>query len=136
MSLTSKILAPFIGASILAGEGEYDEIVKACIIELADNLELADLDDVVITELDKLTKLRDDEFDEYLTQSAQAVSDKEAVLLVCLDVLASDLVISLDEMANYFAFADILGISEDRAGEIFDEFVDAVDNLTIEDENQ
>lgn len=135
MALTSKILAPFIGASVLAGEGEYDEIVKACVIELADNLELADLDDVVIKELDKLTKLSDDEFDEYLTQSAQTVSDKEAVLLICLDVLASDLVISIDEMANYFAFADILGVSEDRASEIFDDFVDAVDDLTIENED-
>lgn len=135
MALTSKILAPFIGASVLAGEGEYDEIVKACVIELADNLELADLDDVVIKELDKLTKLSDDEFDEYLTQSTQTVSDKEAVLLICLDVLASDLVISIDEMANYFAFADILGVSEDRASEIFDDFVDAVDDLTIENED-
>lgn len=135
MALTSKILAPFIGASVLAGEGEYDEIVKACVMELADNLELADLDDVVIKELDKLTKLRDDEFDEYLTQSAQTVSDKEAVLLICLDVLASDLVVSVDEMANYFAFADILGVSEDRASEIFDDFVDAVDDLTIENED-
>lgn len=135
MALTSSILAPFIGASVLAGEGEYDEIVKACVIELADNLELADLDDVVIKELDKLTKLSDDEFDEHLTQSAQTVSDKEAVLLICLDVLASDLVVSVDEMANYFAFADILGVSEDRASEIFDDFVDAVDDLTIENED-
>lgn len=135
MALTSSILAPFIGASVLAGEGEYDDIVKACVAELAENLGLSDLDKTVATELDKLTKLSDAEFDEYLTTSAKAVSDTEAVLLICLDVLASDLVISLDEMANYFAFADILSISEDRASEIFDEFVDAVDDLTIETED-
>lgn len=135
MALTSKILAPFIGASVLAGEGEYDEIVKACVAELADSLELSDLDKTVAKELDKLSKLGDDEFDDYLAKSAQAVSDTEAVLLICLDVLASDLVISLDEMANYFAFADILGIPEDRASEIFDEFVDTVDDLTIENED-
>lgn len=132
MALTSKILAPFIGASVLAGEGEYDDIVKACVAELADSLELADLEKITAKELAKLSTLSDDKFDEYLAQSAQAVSDKEAVLLICLDVLASDLVISLDEIANYFAFADILGIPEERAGEIFDEFVDTVDNLTIE----
>lgn len=135
MALTSKILAPFIGASVLAGEGEYDEIVKACVAELADSLELSDLDKTVDKELDKLSKLGDDEFDDYLIKSAQAISDTEAVLLICLDVLASDLVISLDEMANYFAFADILGIPEDRASEIFDEFVDTVDDLTIENED-
>lgn len=135
MALTSKILSPFIGASVLAGEGEYDEIVKACVAELADSLELSDLDKTVAKELDKLSKLGDDEFDDYLAKSAQAVSDTEAVLLICLDILASDLVISLDEITNYFAFADILGIPEDRASEIFDEFVDAVDDLTIETED-
>lgn len=135
MALTSKILAPFIGASVLAGEGEYDEIVKACVAELADSLELSDLDKTVAKELDKLSKLGDDEFDDYLAKSAQAVSDTEAVLLICLDILASDLVISLDEITNYFAFADILGIPEDRASEIFDEFVDTVDDLTIENED-
>lgn len=135
MALTSKILAPFIGASILAGEGEYDEIAKACVAELAESLELSDLDKTVAKELDKVSKLGDDEFDDYLAKSAKSVSDTEAVLLICLDVLASDLVISLDEITNYFAFADILGISEDRASEIFDEFVDAVDDLSIETEN-
>lgn len=135
MALTSKILAPFIGASVLAGEGEYDEIVKACVAELEDSLELSDLDKTVAKELDKLSKLGDDEFDDYLAKSAQAVSDTEAVLLICLDILASDLVISLDEITNYFAFADILGIPEDRASEIFDEFVDTVDDLTIENED-
>lgn len=135
MALTSKIIAPFIGASILAGEGEYDEIVKACVAELAESLELSDLDKTVAKELDKVSKLDDDEFDDYLAKSAKSVSDTEAVLLICLDVLASDLVISLDEITNYFAFADILGVSEDRASEIFDEFVDAVDDLTIETED-
>ena len=76
----------------------------------------------------------DDEFDEYLNTSAKNISDNEAVLLICLDVLASDLVISIDEMANYFAFADILGVPEKRAGEIFDEFVDTTDDLTIEND--
>lgn len=135
MALTSSILAPFIGASVLAGEGEYDEIVKACVAELAESLELSDLDKTVAKELDKLSKLDDDEFDDYLAKSAENISDTEAVLLICLDVLASDLVISLDEITNYFAFADILGVSEDRASEIFDEFVDAVDDLTIETED-
>lgn len=135
MALTSSILAPFIGASVLAGEGEYDEIVKACVAELAESLELSDLDKTVAKELDKLSKLDDDEFDDCLAKSAENISDTEAVLLICLDVLASDLVISLDEITNYFAFADILGVSEDRASEIFDEFVDAVDDLTIETED-
>lgn len=134
MALTSNIIAPFIGASVIAGEGNYDEIVKACVAELASSLNLTDLDQVVAKEVQKLTVMGDDEFDEYLNTSAKNISDNEAVLLICLDVLASDLVISIDEMANYFAFADILGVPESRAGEIFDEFVDTTDDLTIEND--
>lgn len=134
MALTSNIIAPFIGASVIAGEGNYDEIVKACVAELASSLNLTDLDQVVAKEVQKLTAMGDDEFDEYLNTSAKNISDNEAVLLICLDVLASDLVISIDEMANYFAFADILGVPENRAGEIFDEFVDTTDDLTIEND--
>ncbi|MFC0819462.1 hypothetical protein [Moraxella marmotae] len=135
MALTTKIIAPFIGASVIAGEGEYDEIVQACVADLAENLELADLDQAVAKEVQKIAKLDDDEFDEYLANAAEAVKDNEAVLLICLDVLASDSVITIDEMANYFAFADILGVSEDRASEIFDDFVDEADDLTIENDD-
>lgn len=135
MALNTKLIAPFIGASVLAGEGEYDEIVKACVAELAEALELNDLDDIVSQEVTTLAQMDDEQFNDYLSQSAEKVVDKEAVLAICLDVLASDLVISIDEMANYFAFADILGISEERASEIFDDFVEAMDDLVIEDEN-
>lgn len=134
MALTSKILAPFISASILAGEGEYGETEQACVAELADDLGLNDLDKTVKKELDKTRALDDDAFDEYLATSAEVVSDNEAVLLICLDVLASDGVISVNELANYFAFADILGVDEERASAIFDDFVDSVDDLVIEDE--
>lgn len=135
MALNSKLIAPFIGASVLAGEGEYDEIVKACVTELAEALELNDLDNIVSQEVTTLAQMDDEQFNDYLSQSAEKIVDKEAVLAICLDVLASDLVISIDEMANYFAFADILGISEERASEIFDDFVEAMDDLVIEDEN-
>lgn len=135
MALNTKLIAPFIGASVLAGEGEYDEIVKACVAELAEALELNDLDNIVSQEVTTLAQMDDEQFNDYLSQSAEKVVDKEAVLAICLDVLASDLVISIDEMANYFAFADILGISEERASEIFDDFVEAMDDLVIEDEN-
>lgn len=134
MALTSKILAPFISASILAGEGEYGKIEQACVAALANDLGLNDLNKTVKKELDKTRTLDDDAFDEYLATSAEVVSDNEAVLLICLDVLASDGVISVNELANYFAFADILGVDEERASAIFDDFVDSVDDLVIEDE--
>ena len=45
------------------------------------------------------------------------------------------MLISIGEITNYFTFADILGVSEERASEIFDDFVDEVDDLFIEYES-
>lgn len=134
MALNSKILAPFIAASVAAGSREYDDMAKDCVAGLASDLQLDDLDKTVTKEFKAIDTMDDDAFDEYLANAAENVTDKEAVLLICLNVLASDMVITIDEMANYFSFADILDISEERASEIFDEFIDEVDDLVIEDE--
>ncbi|MDO4251395.1 MAG: hypothetical protein Q4C68_07775 [Moraxella sp.] len=136
MALTSKILAPFIAASIAAGEGEYDELVQSCVQDLAEDLQLNDLEDTVKAELDKELALSDDDFDDYLEEAANAVNDKEAVLLICLSILACDNYISVNELSNYFAFADILDIDEEQASAIFDDFVDEVDDLVIEVEDE
>ena len=53
-------------------------------------------------------------------------------MLVTLDVLASDGVITADEMENYFAFADVLNVEEERASEIFDAYVENAEDLEIE----
>ena len=134
MALISKNLAPFIAASIVSG-GEYDEMAQECIADLANDLALKDLEKNVVTELKNIDALEDDAFDEYLAKAAAAITDQEAVLMICLNVLAADMLISIDEITNYFTFADILGVSEERASEIFDDFVDEVDDLVIEDES-
>lgn len=134
MALSTKIIAPFLGASVVAGAGEYDEAAQACVVSLADELAFGDLDAAVASEIEKIQAMDDDEFDEYLAEAAEAVVDPEAVLLICLNVLAADGVISVNELANYFAFADVLGVSEETASEIFDAFVDEMDDLVIEDE--
>lgn len=134
MSLNSKTISPFIAACILAGEGEYEEIEKDCVADLASDLELKDLDENVSAEFKKVEKMDEDAFDEYLETAAKAVKkgEKEGVLLICMNVLASDGVITQDEIENYFSFAEILGVEEERASEIFDEFVDEMDDLEIE----
>lgn len=130
MSLNSKMISPFIAACVLAGEGEYGEIEKDCVADLAADLELKDLDEKVSVEFKKVEKMDEDALDEYLETAAKAV--KEGVLLICMNVLASDGVITQDEIENYFSFAEILGVEEERASEIFDEFVDEMDDLEIE----
>lgn len=133
MAITSKAIAPFIAAAISV-EGAYEEVEKETVEGLAEELELKDLGKEVEAAFKKIEKLEDDDFDSYLEEAAKKIkaSEREAVLLVTLDVLASDGVITADEMENYFAFAEVLGVEEEKAGEIFDAYVEDAEDLEIE----
>ena len=133
MAITSKAIAPFIAAAISV-EGAYEEVEKETVEGLAEELELNDLGKEVEAAFKKIEKLEDDDFDSYLEEAAKKIkaSEREAVLLVTLDVLASDGVITADEMENYFAFAEVLGVAEEKASEIFDEYVEDAEDLEIE----
>ena len=133
MGITSKAIAPFIAAAISV-EGAYEEVEKETVEGLAEELELKDLGKEVESAFKKIEKLEDDDFDSYLEEAAKKIkaSEREAVLLVTLDVLASDGVITADEMENYFAFAEVLGVEEEKASEIFDAYVEDAEDLEIE----
>ena len=133
MGITSKAIAPFIAAAISV-EGAYEEVEKETVEGLAEELGLKDLDKEVEAAFKKIEKLEDDDFDSYLEEAAKKIkaSEREAVLLVTLDVLASDGVITADGMENYFAFAEVLGVEEEKASEIFDEYVEDAEDLEIE----
>ena len=133
MAITSKAIAPFIAAAISV-EGAYEEVEKETVEGLAEELELKDLGKEVESAFKKIEKLEDDDFDSYLEEAAKKIkaSEREAVLLVTLDVLASDGVITADEMENYFAFAEVLGVEEEKATEIFDAYVEDAEDLEIE----
>ena len=115
MGIKSKTIAPFIAAAATA-QGAYDEIAQECVADLAEELELNDLEKEVEAAFKKIEKL----------------SEKEATLLISLQVLASDGVITADEMENYFAFAELLGIDDEKASGLFDDFVEEADDLEIE----
>ena len=133
MGITSKAIAPFIAAAISV-EGAYEEVEKETVEGLAEELGLKDLDKEVEVAFKKIEKLEDDDFDSYLEEASKKikVSEREAVLLVTLDMLASDGVITADEIENYFAFAEVLGVEEEKASEIFDEYVEDAEDLEIE----
>ena len=133
MAITSKAIAPFIAAAISV-EGAYEEVEKETVEGLAEELELKDLGKEVESAFKKIEKLEDDDFDSYLEEAAKKIkaSEREAVLLVTLDVLASDGVITADQMENYFAFAEVLGVEEEKASEIFDAYVEDAEDLEIE----
>ena len=123
MGITSKTIAPFIAAAVTA-QGDYDEIAQECVTDLAEELDLKDLQKEVEAALKKIEKLSDDDFETYIDAAAKAVKapEKEATLLISLQVLASDGVIT----------ADVLGVDDDKASELFDEFVEDSEDLEIE----
>ena len=133
MGITSKAIAPFIAAAISV-EGAYEEVEKETVGGLAEELGLKDLDKEVEAAFKKIESLEDDDFDSYLEEATKKIKDpeREAVLLVTLDVLAADGLITADEMENYFAFAEVLGVEEEKASEIFDEYVEDAEDLEIE----
>ena len=133
MGITSKAIAPFIAAAISV-EGAYEEVEKETVEGLAEELGLKDLEKEVEAAFKKIEKLEDDDFDSYLEEAANKIKapEREAVLLVTLDVLAADGVITSDEMENYFAFAEVLGVADEKASEIFDEYVEDAEDLEIE----
>ena len=107
MGITSKAIAPFIAAAISV-EGAYEEVEKETVGGLAEELGLKDLDKEVEAAFKKIESLEDD------------------------DLLAADGLITADEMENYFAFAEVLGVEEEKASEIFDEYVEDAEDLEIE----
>ncbi len=133
MGIASKAIAPFIAAAISV-EGAYEEVEKETVEGLAEELGLKDLEKEVEAAFKKIEKLEDDDFDSYLEEAANKIKaqEREAVLLVTLDVLAADGVITADEMENYFAFAEVLGVADEKASEIFDEYVEDAEDLEIE----
>ena len=133
------------GKVLLALSGGVDSSVAAALISKAvgDQLTCIFVDhglmrknegDEVEAAFKKIEKLSDDDFDAYLEEAAKAVKagEKEATLLISLQVLASDGVITADEMENYFAFAELLGIDDEKASKLFDDFVEEADDLEIE----
>ena len=100
MGIKTKTIAPFIAAAATA-QGAYDEIAQECVADLAEELELNDLQKEVEAAFKKIEKLSDDDFDAYLVE-------------------------------NYFAFAELLGIDDEKASKLFDDFVEEADDLEIE----
>jgi hypothetical protein len=79
--------------------------------------------------------LSEDDLDVALKDAAKKVnaSEKEGILVLCLQMLCADAFLSTDEIENFFAFADILGVDEDAAENILDEYVNEEEDLIIEE---
>lgn len=134
MKTDSKILASFLAASIWA-DGEYDEFEKQFVADVCNELDAktlqAELETAIAADENKSGEALTDELE--AAAKKVAADEKKSVLSLCLQLMCADAFLSTDEVENYFVFADLLGIDEDAAQAILDEFVENEEDLIIEE---
>jgi len=134
MKTDLKVLSSFLAAAVWA-DGEYDEFEQEFVGDLADDLELSGLPAALAQEIKITEKMDENALDAYLQDAAKKVAsgEKEGILSICLQLMCADAFLAIDEVENFFAFADLLGVDEDAASEILDEFVEDEEDLIIEE---
>lgn len=134
MKTKSKILSSFLAAAVWA-DGEYDEFEKEFVAEVGEELDVKTLTADLNNAIKETEKMTEDELASYLEDSAKQVDaeEKEGVLALCLQLMCADAFLSSAEVENFFAFADILGVDEEKASQILDEFVGEEEDLIIEE---
>ena len=134
MKTESKVLATFLAAAVWA-DGEYNEFEQEPVGEIGEELGIKSLKADLEAAIALVENLSEDDLDVALKDAAKKVnaSEKEGILVLCLQMLCADAFLSTDEIENFFAFADILGVDEDAAENILDEYVNEEEDLIIEE---
>ena len=135
MKTDHRTFATFLAAAVWA-DGEYDEFEKAYLFDLAEDMELPTIPVVVEKEIKATENMTEEEINDHLEKAAKHVfkGEEEGVLTLCLHMCANA-VLSQDEVDNFIAFAEILGVEEERTNAILDEFVNEEEDLIVEGEN-
>lgn len=135
MDIKTDVLSKFIAAAIWA-DGDYSEVEKDFLKEIATDLELEDLEEKTGTEIEKIESINEEELANYIEAAAKEVKEdqRELILYICLQFLCIDDVLSSDEIFNYYEFAELLNINEEKANDILDEFVEENEELVIEED--
>ena len=133
MKTKSKVLASFLAAAVWA-DGEYDEFEKQLVEEMAEALDIKALDKDLTEAISKTENMSEDELADILEKEALNVSpeEKEGVLMLCLQMMSADAYLGGDEIENFFSFADILGVDEDAAETMLDEYIEEEEDLIVE----
>ena len=133
MKTDIKILSSFLAAAVWA-DGEYDEFEKDFVGDLSEELEVPQLKEILDKEIKTVEKMTEDGLADYLEAAAKKVAkgDAEGILMLCLQIMCADAYLAQDEVDNFFAFAEILGVDDETTQTILDEFVDEEEDLIIE----
>lgn len=134
MKTSSKTLSSFLAAAVWA-DGEYDEFEKEFVAQVGEILDVKTLGADLENAIKATEKMTEDELSSCLEEAAKQVDpeEKEGVLTLCLQMMCADAFLASDEVENFFAFAEILGVDESTANSILDEFVDEEEDLIIEE---
>lgn len=134
MKTNSKALASFLAAAVWA-DGEYCEFEQSLVADMGDLLDAKTLTQDLEAAIAATENMSGDELTAYLEEAAKQVdaTEKEGILTLCLQMLCSDVFLSSDEVENFFAFAELLGVDEDDAQAILDVFIDEEEDLIIEE---
>jgi uncharacterized tellurite resistance protein B-like protein len=134
MKTKSKVLSSFLAAAVWA-DGEYDEFEKEFVAEVSEELGAKTLTFDLNDAIKETEKMSEDELSSYLENAAKQVDaeEKEGVLTLCLQLMCADAFLATTEVENFFAFAEFLGVDEETASTILDEFVEEEEDLIIEE---
>ena len=133
MKTKSKVLASFLAAAVWA-DGEYDEFEQELTEEFAEELGVKTLGKDLNESISSTAELSEDELADLLEKEAKNVASEEkvGVLMLCLQMMSADAYLGSDEIENFFSFADILGIDEDIAEALLDEYIEEEEDLIVE----
>ncbi|MBQ8386602.1 MAG: hypothetical protein IJX48_04025 [Paludibacteraceae bacterium] len=134
MKTNSKALASFLAAAVWA-DGEYCEFEQSLVADMGDLLDAKTLTQDLEAAIAATENMSGDELTAHLEEAVKQVdaTEKEGILTLCLQMLCSDAFLSLDEVENFFTFAELLGVDEDDAQAILDVFIDEEEDLIIEE---
>ena len=118
MRTNIKNLAAFLATAIWA-DGEYDEAEKVALSEIAEALEVNELELVAETEAAQaeLDKMDEEEVFQYLINNGAEVDEDEAaqVYLAAMQIVTVDGVLGVEEVDNLLAIASALGLDDSYA---------------------
>ena len=134
MKTNSKALASFLAAAVWA-DGEYCEFEQSLVADMGDLLDAKTLTQDLEAAIAATENMSGDELTAHLEEAAKQedATEKEGILMLCLQMLCSDAFLSSDEVENFFTFAELLGVDEDDAQAILDVFIDEDEYLIIEE---
>ena len=134
MKTNSKALASFLAAAVWA-DGEYCEFEQSLVADMGELLDAKTLTKDLEAAIAATENMSGEELTAHLEEAANQVdaTEKEGILMLCLQMLCSDAFLSSDEVENFFTFAELLGVDEDDAQAILDVFIDEEEDLIIEE---